>query len=200
MAISVSDGTTETFIISYRNLFDDNVELKISIIIIIFGSWTNIHALGRAGTIPLNRVRALWTLCLLFSYIRPDVKTVVVMCPKFAYPWNSFLQTQVSFSFLFREIWRTPKRSAIAQERKGEKKERKGARPCQESVRIGNKYRGGTSDATSSSSFIVPLIMTRSKITWDGRRDRRMDPGTDGPRDGPTDGHTRPLIEMRSRI
>ena len=56
-----------------------------------------------------------------------------------------------------------------------------------------NKYRGGTSNATTSSSLIVLLSFDgRSKTTWD----RRTDPWTDGP----TDGQTRPLKEMRSRI
>ena len=61
-----------------------------------------------------------------------------------------------------------------------------------------NKYRGGTSDATTSSSIIVSSIMMsfylknghsrRSKITRDIQTEGR------------TDGRTRPLIEMRSHI
>ena len=62
-----------------------------------------------------------------------------------------------------------------------------------------NKYRGGTSDATTPSSLIILLFMMsindffsletghirRSKIT----RDQRTYGATDGPTDGPTDGH-----------
>ena len=63
-----------------------------------------------------------------------------------------------------------------------------------------NKYRGGTSDATTSSSLDFCCL----KITRDQKTDRLMDGPTSGltnrQTDGQMDGCTRHLIEMRKRI
>ena len=71
-----------------------------------------------------------------------------------------------------------------------------------------NKYRGGTSDATTPSSLTVPLIIMlwttffpqKQPYSSFENNTGHTDGPTDGPTDGRTDGRTRPLIEMRSRI